>query len=363
MKKIVFYFCLFVAVSTMAAPKSGRYDAIDNLQGESLFNALSKVTNIGFHTLTYKGLWDAYTKTDVYPGTQQIWDMYGECGFAPKDKCGQYDGECQCYNREHSIPKSWFGGSESGIGCDIFHVVPTDGKVNNVRDNDPFGEVGSAKYTYNGCKSGKSNFSGYSGTVFEPIDEYKGDFARGYFGTIVKWMLKNMTTKNGSVMFTGNYTSNGGFGLTSYSIALLMKWHRQDPVSQKEIDRNDAIEQTQGNRNPFIDYPYLAEYFWGKKKGQTLDMAHMMSAYDVDFVLGKSDGWRETPVTAIDVIYAEEKEDKPLTDLQGMCYFYTLTGQFVTTLQAETIESANGELPSGLYIVRSASGTTKVAIE
>lgn len=287
------------SLTISAAPKdSTRYASLDGKSGEALFNELSKVTNKGYKSLGYDGLWTAFNKTDVYPQGDryagEIWDMYGECTDFRKGKCGNYSKECDCYNREHSIPKSWFGGSTSGIGCDIFHLVPTDGKVNGMRSNYAFGEVGGkTDYTYNGNKLGASNFSGYNGKVFEPIDEYKGDFARGYFGTIVKWMNKNMTSDDGKVMFTGNYTSSGGFGLTQYSIKLLMKWHREDPVSQKEIDRNDGIEATQGNRNPFIDYPYLAEYFWGVKKGEVLELGFLMSAYDKDFEPGESDGHRE----------------------------------------------------------------------
>ena len=66
------------------------------------------------------------------------------------------------------------------------------------------------------------------------------------------------------------FKSTTHFGLTKYGMVLLMKWHRQDPVSRKEIDRNNGIQKTQGNRNPFIDYPYLAEYIWGEKAGETV---------------------------------------------------------------------------------------------
>lgn len=301
MKRILFLLAVSAGILfANAAPKdSNRYASLDGKSGETLFNTLSDVTNIGYKSLSYKGLWDAYGKTDVYPEGHpmagKIWDMYGECdNFTFKSKqCGNYSDECDCYNREHSIPKSWFGGTESGIGCDIFHLVPTDGYVNNKRGNLAFGEVNNPTYNYNGSKVGPNSFHGGNGTVFEPIDEYKGDLARGYFGTIVKWMLKNMTTGEGADMFTNNYTSAGGYGLTKYSIDLLMKWHREDPVSEKEIMRNDGIEATQGNRNPFIDYPYLAEYFWGVKKGEKLTLGQLMPSYDKEFEPGKSNGYRE----------------------------------------------------------------------
>ena len=127
--------------------------------------------------------------------------------------------------------------------------------------------------------------------MFEPRDEYTGDFARGDMGALLRWAgEKNFTDGEGSKTFTSTFTT-GSFGLTKYGVALLMKWHRQDPVSQKEIDRNNGIQQTQGNRNPFIDYPYLAEFIWGEKAGQTLNLDDLITAYDSRFVLGESNGY------------------------------------------------------------------------
>ena len=307
------FICLiaFSAIAKTVTPAASLptyYKDIDGKSGKSLFDAVHVVTKVGYSSLSYSGLWTAYKTTDLRDNGK-IWDMYSDCSWtAGSDQCGGYSNECDCYNREHSIPKSWFGGSESGPGCDIFQVVPTDGYVNNRRSNYAFGEVSSASYTYDGAKlgsaknitiTGGNTIAGNtgasvscSGTVFEPRDEYKGDFARGYFGTMIKWAgdYQEFTTGNGSMIFSSSY-STGAFGLTKYGVALLMKWHRQDPVSQKEIDRNNGIQQTQGNRNPFIDYPYLAEYIWGEKAGQTLNLADLITAYDSRFVLGESNGY------------------------------------------------------------------------
>ena len=306
----IFFFALsfFAKSVTPAASLPTYYKDINGKSGKSLFDAVHVVTKVGYSSLGYGGLWTAYRTTDVRDNGK-IWDMYSDCSWTVgSDQCGSYSNECDCYNREHSIPKSWFGGSESGPGCDIFQVVPTDGYVNNRRSNYAFGEVSSASYTYDGAKlgsaksitiTGGNTIAGNtgtsvscSGTVFEPRDEYKGDFARGYFGTMIKWAngdYSAFTTGDGSKIFSSNY-STGAFGLTKYGVALLMKWHRQDPVSQKEIDRNNGIQQTQGNRNPFIDYPYLAEYIWGEKAGQTLDLSKLITAYDSRFILGQSNG-------------------------------------------------------------------------
>ena len=306
----IFFFALslFAKSVTPASSLPTYYQDINGKSGKSLFDAVHVVAKVGYSSLGYSGLWTAYKTTDVRDNGK-IWDMYSDCSWTVgSDQCGGYSNECDCYNREHSIPKSWFGGSESGPGCDIFQVVPTDGYVNNRRSNYAFGEVSSASYTYDGAKlgsaksitiTGGNTIAGNtgasvscSGTVFEPRDEYKGDFARGYFGTMIKWAngdYSAFTTGDGGKIFSSNY-STGAFGLTKYGVALLMKWHRQDPVSQKEIDRNNGIQQTQGNRNPFIDYPYLAEYIWGEKAGESLDLSKLITAYDSRFILGQSNG-------------------------------------------------------------------------
>ena len=312
-RTLLFILCSFFVLTitaksvTPAASLPAYYEDLQGKSGKSLFDAVQKVTKEGYTSLGYDGLWGAFKTTDK-KSNGRVWDMYSDCSWTfGSDQCGSYSSECDCYNREHSIPKSWFGGSTSGPGCDIFHLVPTDGKVNGMRSNYAFGEVSSASYTYDGAKKGSAKsitiiggntIAGNagttiscSGTVFEPRDEYKGDFARGYMGSLLKWAGdQSFTTGEGSKIFTTNFTT-GSFGLTKYGVALLMKWHRQDPVSQKEIDRNNGIQQTQGNRNPFIDYPYLAEYIWGEKAGETLSLSDLITAYDSRFVLGESNGY------------------------------------------------------------------------
>lgn len=292
------------------------YANANGKSGTNLYNALNTVANVGFASLGYDGAIDAYQQSDVYPTDPshpdyvegkagKIWDMYGACSFALGDECGNYNDECDCYNREHSIPKSWWGGGKNDMYSDIFHLVPTDGYVNNRRSAYAFGEVQNVTYTYNGCKLGSSvstittdretllgTDATCSGTVFEPKDEYKGDFARGYLGMIAKYSNTSyaITSGSGGMIFEA-FKTTSHFGLTRYGMVLLMKWHREDPVSRKEIDRNNGIQATQGNRNPFIDYPYLAEFIWGERAGQAVDMSLMMPSTDPRFVPGESNGW------------------------------------------------------------------------
>jgi hypothetical protein len=127
-----------------------------------------------------------------------------------------------------------------------------------------------------------------SSPVFEPIDQYKGDFARGYMGILVHYTALDMSKSDGASIFSGPSGTSSNYGLTDYGIALLLKWHRMDPVSQKEIDRNNGIQATQGNRNPFIDYPCLAEYLWGSKAGQKVNLSELMPSFSTAWI--PSDG-------------------------------------------------------------------------
>ena len=261
--------------------------------------------------MSYDGLWTAYQTTDVYPSDStgkagKIWDMYSDCLFTPTGKgdgkqCGTYSGVCDCFNREHSLPKSWFNEKKPAY-YDLGHIVPTDGKVNGMRSNNVFGECASGYATWGTGKLGKAkavttmNVKGsstitttFTGTAFEPADKYKGDFARMYMYMVIRYKPGNSNSVDlaaageGSTMFNSTDTN---YGLTDYSIALLMKWHRQDPVSQKEIDRNNGMETTQGNRNPFIDYPCLAEYLWGNKAGQAVTLSELVGTFTGSWTSG-----------------------------------------------------------------------------
>ncbi len=359
----IFFFALslFANSVTPAASLPKYYQQIDGKAGKTLFDAVQTVTKVGYSSLGYDGLWTAFKTTDK-KSNGDVWDMYSDCNWTfGSDQCGSYSNECDCYNREHSIPKSWFGGSTSGPGCDIFHLVPTDGKVNGMRSNYAFGEVSSASYTYDGAKKGTAKsititggntIAGNtgttisaSGTVFEPRDEYKGDFARGYMGSLLRWAgEKAFATGEGGDIFTTTFTT-GSFGLTKYGVALLMKWHRQDPVSQKEIDRNNGIQQTQGNRNPFIDYPYLAEYIWGEKAGETLNLEDIMTAYDADFVLGESDGSREDVVHTPQLSVSATQVNFPsiLVDEESV-YSIKVSGMYLTSNITLTISGEDADM-------------------
>lgn len=252
-------------INVMAEAPASYYQSCEGKADKALLSALCGV--IGSHTtVSYDGLWNVYKTSDVRDnGT--VWDMYSTKQWrVGAEHCGNYTYVGDCINREHSMPKSWFSNA-SPMVSDAFHIYPTDGKVNGQRSNYPFGECsGGTTLPSNGNvkalgRLGRSTFSGYSGTVFEPDDEYKGDFARSYF-YMAACYNDRISSWNSDMLAKNNYPV-----FTSWAVNLLMKWHRQDPVSEKEIKRNEAVYKHQRNRNPFIDHPELAEYIWGNKKG------------------------------------------------------------------------------------------------
>ena len=211
----------------------------------------------------YDSLWKAYTYTDMNP-EGYVWDMYSNITRYedPTDKDmhkNSYEGSG--LNREHSFPKSWFNSVKPAYS-DIVHVIPADGNINVQRSNWPYGTTNADgpkdfRSANDFSKRGACTYPGYSGTVFEPDDEYKGDFARIYFymATCYEPLIEDWSCD----MLGG--TSYQPYADWAYH--MLMDWAKMDPVSKKEQLRNDAIWQMQGNRNPFVDYPGLEDYIWG----------------------------------------------------------------------------------------------------
>jgi endonuclease I len=187
------------------------------------------------------------------------------------DQAGTYHVEGDVYNREHSFPNSWFGGKVQPMYTDLHHMYPTDKLVNNRRSNYPFGETDGESYQSAGgfSKLGSCTYPGYSGTVFEPNDEYKGDFARTYFYMVTCYEEKLPNWYENNAESRPTLDGNKYPGLSSWQLAMLMKWAANDPVSQKEVERNEAVYGIQNNRNPFIDYPGLEQYIWGDKMDAT----------------------------------------------------------------------------------------------
>lgn len=245
------------------------YQQADGNKGQALKTALYEI--IKEHgELGYGELWEAFKSTDAREDGK-VWDMYsGVTDYNFVTSGSNYKKEGDCYNREHSMPKSWFN-DETPMYTDLVHLVPTDGYVNGKRGNNPFGETNSPTYTSEGgfSKLGPSSIAGYSGTVFEPNDEYKGDFARIYFYMVTCYEDK-VSTWESDMLDHNSYPA-----FTDWALGMLLHWAEEDPVSKKEIDRNNAVYSIQGNRNPYVDYPGLEQYVWGNMK----DMAFSYDNY------------------------------------------------------------------------------------
>jgi len=212
-------------------------------------------------------------------------------------------------NIEHSFAKSWWGGAENDAYKDCYHLNPSNATANSARSNYPLGvPEKDLKSNTGSLKVGKKHHETLDVDfwVFEPKDEYKGDFARAYFymatcyghwsnGDIDNvlsqyqgWRLDNKDVGSKFAMQNDNYLE-----FQPWEQEVLIQWHRQDPVSIKEIRRMDAVSNFQHNRNPFIDYPYLAEYIWGEHMGEAVDLSLLISSSDEAFIPGVSNGWRD----------------------------------------------------------------------
>ncbi len=240
------------------------YQNADGKQGAALKTAMCVI--ILPHTQrTYDNLWTDFQTTDVR-SDGKVWDMYSNStNFTfVTDQAGQYSKEGDKYNREHSFPKSWFG-EAAPMYTDLHHLYPTDGFVNGKRANYPFGETNGEDYksANDFSKLGDCTYPGYTGTVFEPADEYKGDFARTYFYMVTCYEDQLPSWYSSNTEARPTLDGNKYPGLSEWQLNMLMTWAKNDPVSEKETNRNNAVYAIQNNRNPFIDYPGLEEYVWG----------------------------------------------------------------------------------------------------
>jgi endonuclease I len=236
---------------------AGYYDPAQGLTGEPLQAALHGIID-GHVSISYDDVWLAFYTTDDKPNGK-VWDMYSDIpgGTPPyeytfgEDEGGSASQEGEGYNREHTWPQSWFGGSVPPMYTDLFQIVPTDIYVNNRRGNSAYGEVSSPTWTsLNGSRLGPSAWPGFSGTAFEPRDEYKGDLARNFFYMATRYYGEDSSWPGGPM--------SDGAELLDWAVDMLLVWHQQDPVSSKEISRNETVFGIQDNRNPFIDHPEYA---------------------------------------------------------------------------------------------------------
>ncbi len=254
--KYVILFLFLAVLSLSATVPAGYYHFAKNKTKNELKTALKNVST-PLRVLEYGSgpgfTWEGFYFTDRQSDSN-VMDMYSNV----IRKQTSYSAVNEMHI-EHSFPKSWWGAHENMAYKDLFHLYPADAVTNMTKSNLPLGEVTSTPTLDNGVsKVGGNGFgTSYTENCFEPADTYKGDFARSY-------LYISSIYEDFSQLWQSPMLNNNIYPVWKpWAIDLLLKWHRQDPVSTKEITRNEAIYQIQGNRNPFIDYPTLAEYIWG----------------------------------------------------------------------------------------------------
>ncbi len=362
---------LSISSFSFAQIPAGYYDSANGLTGYDLKSELYGIINNGAQDLGYGsgtgGLWTTYFTSDVdkyYENNGTVLDMYSEKPAGPdayEYKLGQsgsggnqcttvdFTAEGYCYNREHSLPKSYFGNA-APMANDAHFVVPSDYFVNQQRSNYPYGETDSPTWTStNGSKLGGSSFPGYYGTIFEPINEFKGDFARMhlYFVTRYQDKLQNFNKYFPNINPIDGTTDRG---YKQWYINLLLKWANQDPVSQKEIDRNNAIYARQKNRNPFIDHPEWVNMIWTS----TLSSQEVSS-------FKKTISIYPNPVRNGQLFLAGYGlEDLSKVDI------YSMDGKLIQTVNQNFKNSKKivlKELPKGVYFLKANSQSLKFIVQ
>lgn len=360
---------------------------LDGLSGIQLERALATIV-YPHKRYTYAKLWDLYHITDQAPAdsipawwtdttmTHLVYDMYAWMDQFPKfyefekGHATLAHGQKGGINREHVVPNSWWG-AEAGqreAYTDLHHLVPGDGRSNSVGKSDnPLGEYrpgmtlgwpretlynkDSVKYEARGADSicsrrwdlPDSLIVEYGGatSLFEPADQYKGDFARMYLYVVcayqghIRWRNNCMFLSDAD-----SYTT-----IRPWAIELLMKWHRQDPVSEKERQRNNAVFELQNNRNPFIDYPELAEHIWGDRQDVPFRLGSALSAYSPDYMRPAEPEIVPQPLLAEVAVEEELPKLEPAYELElhlkrGQTAHYVI---FRTTSNAPLVYSSSDE--------------------
>jgi hypothetical protein len=264
---------------TSTAPL-GYYSSLEGLSGTALKQALQDIianpSVVRVHN--YDDVWDILKTSDQNPeNSNQVWLIYTE---TPRSKIDLQLGNSNVgkWNREHIYCQSrggfstgtdyltpfsdgitiWTattGANDIGAGvCDAHHIRAVDGQENSSRNNRNYGVD-------------------YNGPIATPTTTWKGDVARACFYMAVRYDGLNVVNGN------PNENSIGQIG----DLATLLTWNQTDPRDDFEMNRNNYIYTWQVNRNPFIDYPNLADYVFGSNFGQTW----FSTLSNTDFVLNK----------------------------------------------------------------------------
>ncbi|MCM1520702.1 MAG: endonuclease [Lachnoclostridium sp.] len=276
---------LTATMTSQAQIPTGYYDRLNNKCGADLKNAAFEIINPHTEISSYSDLPQYFQVTDVHPESNQWWDMYSNIPL--------YAPNFRGLNREHSLPKSWWGGyTDIPAYIDLNHLYPSEQAANSAKSNYPLGAVSLASFNNGLVKVGTpvAGQGGGANKVFEPADEYKGDFARTYF--YMATCYQNLTWKYTYMLQNNLYPS-----LQPWAMNMLLRWAEEDPVSEKEVMRNEEVYRFQNNRNPFIDFPELANHIWGDKKTEPFKVDETPAPGDVPVLI--------TPVQDMSLDFSE----------------------------------------------------------
>ena len=217
------------------------YDLIE-LSPDELLESLNTLMTDTHTTLSsYNDCHYKADRTDCQNGDGSVLLLYSSYSSSMDSWAGNMG---KGWNREHVWPKSLGGNTEKGGGADLHHIRPADYSANSSRGNKPYNNVENPTGTTKTGSGSGNVLAGHSDrTYFEPLDNVKGDVARICLYMYVRW---------GAEWGADDITK------VFYSVDVLLEWCEIDPVDTWEMGRNEVVEDIQGNRNVFIDYPELA---------------------------------------------------------------------------------------------------------
>ena len=330
----VFQLCIFGQIPV------GYYNSIDGKMERELKTALYKI--LRDHTvLRYNDLWYYFNSTDRHPGTNQVWDMYSS---TVRNFGSNPNASVSGMNKEHSLPKSWWGTDPANTTypsyTDLNHLYPGDAAANLAKSNYMLGVVDDPRIFNNDVsRVGMNVFAGGTArNAFEPADEYKGDFARTYMYMVTCYEdFAPLWRSDALYMFNGNEKYPV---FQNWSKEMLLQWSREDPVSQKEKDRNEEVFGFQNNRNPFIDFPELAEYIWGDCTSCPFDLPPDLYANAPTIV---------TPVNETEIYFGEVQKGSEVAQTLVVKGLYLTSNVYVMLLgtNADFFNISTQSIPAG----------------
>ena len=254
---LAFLVSVMPALSMLAQIPEGYYSSLKGKKGAELKTAIWKIIK-NAKVLEYgsgdQSTWWGFYVTDVTD------DGYCIDRYSPRNswqKYGRRGSSISGMNIEHSFAQSWWGKGDCNLKKDLFNIMPCEQRINSSKGNRGMGVVTKVTNTNGATKVG----SGANGlSLWEPADEWKGDFARGYMYIVTAYedYANKWTSEGKNSLYNNTYPT-----LKEWAYKLYIQWAKADKPNALEIKRNNEVAKIQGNRNPYVDFPNLMEYVWG----------------------------------------------------------------------------------------------------